>query len=104
MNEKELLKFEDFYIQKFREEGKEVRNVKINIKQDKTKDVQIKIEQMDLREKFKIVDHEEKKELRINWREDNQHKEKSFGYRKCGKTVAMLKAENFRNELLEKFY
>ena len=37
LNEKELLKFEDFYIQKFREEGKEVRNVKINIKQDKQK-------------------------------------------------------------------
>ena len=56
---------------------------------------------MDLREKFKIV---EKKELKIRWSENNKHNEKTFGYKKCGKTTTMLKAEQFRNELLVKFY
>ena len=59
---------------------------------------------MDLREKFQIQNQEERKELRIRWTENGQQKEKTFGYKKCGKTTAMLKAEIFRNELLVKFY
>lgn len=102
--EEELLEHEDRYIEKFRSEGKDVRNVKVNIKKETKKEPEIKIEQMDLREKFKILDHEEKKELRINWIENNQKKEKSFGYRKCGRKEAMGRAEEFRKSLLAKFY
>ena len=41
---------------------------------------------------------------KINWIENNQKKEKSLEYRKCGKNEGMRKAEEFRKTLLSKFY
>ena len=102
--DKELLTHEDKYIEQFRAEGKNVKNIKCNIKKPKQKEVQIKIEQMDLREKFNIVDQEDRKKLRITWHENKVKKEKTFGYAKSGKNEAMKKAEEFRKELLQKFY
>ena len=73
--EEELLEHEDRYIEQFKEEGKTLRNVKTNIKKEKTiKAPEIKIEQLDLREKYKIVDQEEKKQFRIFWHEDKKPK------------------------------
>jgi hypothetical protein len=99
-SEEELEIHEDKYIDQFRNEGKVVKNVKRNIKKENHKIPEVKIQQMDLREKYKIVDHEEKKELRIRWTENGQNKEKSFGYKKHGKKEAMTRAEEFISQIL----
>jgi len=59
---------------------------------------------MDLRDKFKIQDDVESKQLRIRWSEENKQLEKTFRYKKCGKIEAVKRAEEFRKTLLAKFY
>ena len=55
--------------------------------------------------KFKIKDNDNNKRYRINWRDENSiPKSKYFRYVECSKEEAFIKAETFREELINKFY
>jgi len=105
LSSKDLLKYEDEYIEMYRQQGYNVINVKCNIKNKKAKDIkEIEIKQ-DKHYKFEIKDNEKEAAYMINYTdEDGKYVKKKFRYKKVGKQTALAAAEAFREELITKFY
>ena len=80
-----LFEIEDEYIQKFKNEGFNVINVKTNNKVISIKIPETKIVQDIHITKFAINDNEKEHRLRINYAQDGKYKQKDFRYKNCGK-------------------
>ena len=77
----------------------------LNVKRPKKAEVKIQIVAPKAQvTRFQIKEDKNAKAFNIQWREEGKKKLKQFRYKMKGKEQAMKDAEEFRAELIKKFY
>jgi hypothetical protein len=98
INDADLLAVEDQWIKKYQAEGRDVKNVKLNLKQHKPAKNIIQVVQQRQMEskKYKITDDVKSSAYRIQWREDGVKKEKKWRYKQATPEEKLLVYEEAR--------